>query len=498
MDRSLWGREWLGSQTEVLTLDVKQAPLTAQSILHDYQDVFKGLGHIGTSSFVVDPSATPVQHTSRCIPIALKKEVKAKLEDLERRGIIVKETAPTEWISNMVVVAKPKKIRICLDPQELNKVIQHLKYQMPTLDELLPKLCKAKIFSTPDAKDSFYQISLDEPSSKLTALWTPFGRYRYLQMPFSVSLTPEEFESNLQEKLADLEGVEVIQDDIIVMGFGETQEQAVLNHDENLIKLLERARKVNLRLNSLKMEQRKPEVKFMQHVISKEGLKPDPAKVKAVEDMPQPSCKQEVLSLLGFVNYLSRFLLRLADVAQPLRDLTCKDAKFTWAKQHDTAFKEVKKLVVNHPILKYYDCNAEVTLQWDASERGLGAVILQNGQLVAFASETLSPTERRYAQIEKECLPIVFACQRFSQYISRQEKIKVESDHKPLQAIFKKSVLASHPMQIAKDVTPPTSVQSGCYIQTRFADVHSRPSFKSLPRQPRKGRQRVSSVCNES
>lgn len=112
---------------------------------------------IGTSSFVVDPSAIPVQHTSRRIPVALKKEVKAKLEDLERKGIIVKETAPTEWISNMVVVAKPGEICICLDPQELNKVIRHPKYQMPTLKELLPKLCKAKIFSTLDAKDGFYQ-----------------------------------------------------------------------------------------------------------------------------------------------------------------------------------------------------------------------------------------------------------------------------------------------------------------------------------------------------
>ena len=89
---------------------------------------------------MVDPSAVPVQHSSRRIPVALKKEVKAKLEDLERKGIIIKETASTEWISNMVVVAKPGKIRICLDPQELNKVIQRPKYQMPTLDELLPKL----------------------------------------------------------------------------------------------------------------------------------------------------------------------------------------------------------------------------------------------------------------------------------------------------------------------------------------------------------------------
>lgn len=163
--------------------------------------------------------------------------------------------------------------------------------------------------------------------------------------------SPEEFETTLLEKLADLEGVELIRDDIIVMGFGETQEQAVCSHDENPAILL----------NSRKMELRNPVVKFTWHVIGKEGLKPDPAKVKAVEEMPQPSRKQEVLSLLGFVNYLSRFLPRLTDVAQPLRDLTSKDAKFTWAKQHDTAFNEVKKLVAqvvwlqrrSHPLISY-------------------------------------------------------------------------------------------------------------------------------------------------
>lgn len=155
-------------------------------------------------------------------------------------------------------------------------------------------------------------------------------------------------------------------------------------------------------------------VKFMGHIVSKDGLKPDPNKVKAVEEMPQPTSKQEVLSLLGFVNYLSKFLPRLADVAQPLRDLTTKDARFTWSKQHDAAFKEVKKLVVNHPVLRYYSYEEEVTLQCDASEKGLGATLLQNGQPLAFASKTLTPTERRYTQIEKECLAIIFACQRFS------------------------------------------------------------------------------------
>ena len=157
--------------------------------------------------------------------------------------------------------------------------------------------------------------------------------------------------------------------------------------------------------------------------------------------MPKPTTIQELMSLLGFINYLAKFLPQLAQVSQPLRDLTTKSAQFVWSSLHDRAFTEVKRLVSTHPVLKYYDTNKEVTLQCNASEKGLGATLLQSGQSVAFASRTLSMTERRYAQIEKECLAIVFGCQKFSQYITRRTKVTVESDHKPLISIFKKSLL---------------------------------------------------------
>ncbi|KAK3737630.1 hypothetical protein QZH41_006455 [Actinostola sp. cb2023] len=360
---------------------------------------------------------------------------------MEDKGIIKKETDPTDWISSMVVVAKPHKIRICLDPKDLNQALKRPKYQMPTLDELLPKLNNAKVFTTLDAKDGFYQISLDEQSSKLTTFWTPFGRYRYLRMPFGVNTAPEEFECKLQEKLADLPGVEVLRDDMLVIGYGDTQEEADRNHDKNLKALLNRAREINLKFNIKKMNLRKTEVKFMGHVITKDGLKPDPEKITAIENMPKPTSKQGLMSLLGFINYLAKFLPKLAQVSQPLRDLTTKNEQFVWSSQHDKAFDEVKLLVTSHPVLKYYDVNEEVTLQCDASEKGLGATLLQNGQSVAFASRTLSPTEQRYAQIEKECLAIVFGCTKFSQYITRRAKVTIESDHKPLQSIFKKSLL---------------------------------------------------------
>ena len=245
-------------------------PLTREKILADYKDVFKGLGHIGESStFVIDPNHPPVQHVPRRIPVTLQKEVKEKIAELEKKGIIQKVTDPTDWISSMVIVSKPGKIRICLDPRDLNKAIQRPKYQMPTLEEILPKLSKGKVFTTLDVKDGFYQIGLDEESSKKTTFWTPFGRYRYLRMPFGISVAPEEFECKLHEKLTGLEGVEILRDDLLVVGYGDTQEEADANHDENLRKLLDRAREVKLKLNSKKMNLKKPQVKFMGHVISK-------------------------------------------------------------------------------------------------------------------------------------------------------------------------------------------------------------------------------------
>ena len=404
---------------------------------------FEGLGHIGDTKFVLDPSVQPLQHNPRRVPIAIQDKVRAKIADLEKKGILKKVTKPTEWISSMVVVTTPKKIRICLDPKDLNKAVLCPKYQMAILDEVLPKLSKAKVFSSLDAKDGFYQVGLDEESSLKTTFWTPFGRYRYFCLPFGINLAQEEFECKLQEKLDGLPGVIVLRDDILVVGNGETLDEANKNHDENLVQLLDRARQVNLRLNSSKLHLRKSEVRFMGHLITSKGLEPDPDKVKAVEEMPEPTTKQELKSLLGFVNYLSKFLPKLSEVAQPLRDLTAKEAKFIWSTQHAKSFKEVRELVVEHPVLKYYDPSEEATIQCDASEVGLGAALMQNGQPVAFASRTLSRTERQYAQIEKQCLAIVFACDKFSQYIAGRDKTIVESDHKPLEFIFQKSVLSA-------------------------------------------------------
>ena len=210
---------------------LKSGNLTRDKILSEYKDVFEGLGHIGDTTIITDPSFKPVQHAPRRVPVALRDRVKAKLDQLERKGIVEKVAIPTDWIGSMVVVTTPNKIRLCLDPKDLNTAVIRPKYQLPTLDELLPKLSRAKVFSTLDAKDGFYQVGLDENSSLKTTFWTPFGRYKYRRLPFGINLAPEQFECKLHEKLDGLPGVAVIRDDILVMGHGDNEEEANQNHD---------------------------------------------------------------------------------------------------------------------------------------------------------------------------------------------------------------------------------------------------------------------------
>lgn len=389
----------------------------------------------------------PVKHQPRRVAAPIKKEVRAKIEELEKQGILEKVTEPSDWISSMVVVKKPDKLRICLDPQDLNKALRRSHYILPTIEEILPSLSKAKYFSVLDAKDGFLQVQLDDESSKLTTFWTPFGRYKWLRMPFGITSAPEEYQRRLHELLHGLSGIEVVADDILVYGCGETAEEALKDHDTNLTQLLLRAREVNLKLNEKKFKLRVKEVPYIGHILTDKGVKADPSKIAAVLSMPTPQNVEEVQRIIGFVNYLSKFLPNLADVCKPLRELSNEVRNnrqlWEWEEHHEAAFKAIKQLASTAPVLRYYDVTEPVSLQCDASEYGLGATILQNDQPVAFASRALNQTERNYAQIEKECLAIVFACERFSQYLSGKEHIDVQSDHKPLETIFKKTILCA-------------------------------------------------------
>ena len=156
--------------------------------------------------------------------------------------------------------------------------------------------------------------------------------------------------------------------------------------------------------------------------------------------MPRPENGASVQRILGVVQYLSKFLPRLSDISKPLRDLTRQDVEWHWDEPQERAFEQLKETVSVSPILRYYNLQEKVTIQCDASQHGLGAVLLQGGQPVAYASRALTPSEENYAQIEKELLAIVFACEKFDAYIYDRHSVRVQTDHKPLKSIFRKEL----------------------------------------------------------
>ncbi len=222
-----------------------------EDILKRYTDVFDGLGCLpGEYHLEIDKTIPPVKNQPRRVAVAIKEELKLKLNDLEERQIIAKVSEPTEWISSMVIVKKPGKMRLCIDPKPLNTALKRPHYMLPTVDDVLPKLTKARVFTVLDAKDGFWQIKMDQESSLLTTFGTPFGRYRWLRMPFGIATAPEEFQRRQHEIVEDLPGVEVIADDYIIYGSGDSDEEAAADHNRNLERFLEKARKVNLKINS--------------------------------------------------------------------------------------------------------------------------------------------------------------------------------------------------------------------------------------------------------
>lgn len=190
------------------------------------------------------------------------------------------------------------------------------------------------------------------------------------------------------------------------------------------------------------------EIKYLGHIFSKDGLKPDQSKIEAVKKMPTPECKKDVERFLGMVTYLAKFIPNMSQHTEPLRGLTRDDVAWEWKEEHQHAFHKLKTMLTEAPLLRYYDVKLPVTLSVDASKSGLGAVLMQEDKPVAYASRALTETEQRYAQIEKEMLAIVFGAERFHQYVYGRE-VNVESDHKPLEVIMKKP-LSSAPARIQR------------------------------------------------
>ncbi|XP_060085463.1 uncharacterized protein K02A2.6-like [Ylistrum balloti] len=407
-------------------------------VVEAHPKLFNGLGKLDNEySISLKADCTPYSlSTPRGIPVPYLKKVKGELKRMEHLGVISKVEKPTDWCAGMVVVPKPRgKIRICTDYTKLN-----------------------------EARSRRY----------LPLSSRPFGRFRYHRLPFGISSAPEIFQRRMSMILEGLDGVICQMDDTLVFGANHARLKAVLECLE----------KVCLTLNKEKCEFSQTTVTFLGHVIDENGIRPDPDRIQAVVDMKSPGNISELRRFLGMVNQLGKFSSKIADLTKPMRDLLSSKNEWIWGIQQEQAFNNVKSELSSAPILALYDPSGDTKLSAGTSSYGLGAVLLQKQRnsewrAVAFASRSMTETEQRYVQVEKEALATTWACEKFSNYITGLS-FEIETDLKPLVAFLGYKSLNELPPRIQRfrmrlmNYTYNISYTPGTGSSIRIADTLSR------------------------
>ena len=312
-----------------ITINGKTHPLptTKEYILHEYADVFKGVGTLpgGPYHIKLKDSYKPVQHPPRSVQLGMQSAYKAELDRLVREGIITEVHEHTEWINSIVPVMKEDgSLRLCLDPKDLNKAIERNQWYARTLDDILPELAQSKYFTVKDATSGFWHILLDFRNSLLTTFNTMWGKYRWLRMPFGLKVSEDVFQERLDRVLRLVPGVLGIADDIVIHGAKEN------THDGTVLILCETARLNKLSLNSKKMQFKSTDCKFFGHRLTPVGIKVDPKKIEAIIHMDPPQYIASLQSFNGMVNYLKKFSPVLSELSEPLRRLCKSGVKWAW------------------------------------------------------------------------------------------------------------------------------------------------------------------------
>lgn len=265
-------------------------------------------------------------NTAHRVLFPLLPKVEKELKHMLSLGITEEVTEPTDWCAPMVPAPKCNKdeVRVCVDLKRLNKGVKRERYILPTLDDIMPKLAGAKVFSTLDASSGFWQIPLDPSCQKLTTFITPMGRFCFKRLPFGITSAPEIFQRLMSTLLKDLEGTIVVMDDILV--YGSNKEE----HDRRLNMVLHTIKALGLKLNRAKCHFRQTELQFFRHIISAEGVKPDNSKVEAITKLPSPTNVEQLRQVLGLINYVGKFLPGLSTMLHPLTSLLRKETAWVW------------------------------------------------------------------------------------------------------------------------------------------------------------------------
>ena len=405
-------------------------------VVNQYPDVFPdeipGMPPPREIDFTIElvPGTEPISKPPYRLAPAELKELKEQLQDLLNKGYIRPSTSP--WGAPVLFVKKKDgSLRLCIDYRGLNQVTIKNKYPLPRIDDLFDQVKGAGVFSKIDLRSGYHQLRIAEHDIPKTAFRTRYGHYEFTVMPFGLTNAPAVFMDLMQRvfhKYLD-QCVVVFIDDILV--YSKDWEE----HRHHLHLVLDTLRQNKLYAKLSKCEFWLEKVNFLGHMVSKDGIEVDPAKVTAIMEWPAPKTQTEVRSFLGLAGYYRRFIKDFAKVARPLTQLLKKGAKIVWNDKCETAFQELKQRLTTAPVLALPSDEGNFEIYSDASKLGLGCVLMQDGRVIAYASRQLRSHEQNYPTHDLELAAIVFALKIWRHYLYGRS-CKIYTDHKSLKYIF--------------------------------------------------------------
>ena len=400
-------------------------------VIREYEHLFRTTtGCTEEAYHFIPTTGNPVRIPPRRIPAHYRMEVNRQIQTMLEQNIIEESSSP--WMAPAVFVRKKSgDLRLCIDYRELNKRTVKDAYPLPLPDEVQDRLSGSTVFSTLDLQSGYWQLPVSPTDQPKTAFCPGpgFGLYEFKRMPFGLSGAPSSFQRLMDKVLRGLLFVIIYLDDILVHSIDSE------THCTHLRTVFKRLSEAGLTLRGQKCHLGLRSVTYLGHTFSSSGMAPDPQKVQSIQQWPQPNTATEVHQFLGLASYYRRYIPHFANIAAPLNELTQKGIQFRWTEECSSAFNFLKDRLAQAPVLDYPQFESQANpfnLQTDASAIGLGAVLEQDGHVIAYASRALTAPERQYSTIQRECLAVVYALKQFRHYLLGREFLIV-TDHAPLQ-----------------------------------------------------------------
>ena len=409
-------------------------------VLMKYPNLFSGdkcdIGTIPNIEHrIVTNEIRPVCNRQWRLPESTKSIIRKECEQMAKAGVIEPSTSP--WLSPVVLVRKKDgTVRFCVDYRGLNAVTIADTYPLPRIDELLDDLGNASCFSLLDSRSAYWSVKVAKEDRPKTAFADGHRLWQFKRLPFGLATAPTTFQRTMNLILTSVLGRHTLAylDDVIVYSPNFDEH---LSHLDETLSLLSKA---GLKLNSPKCEFAKSEIKFLGFKVSKDGVSPDPEKVKSIEEMPAPRNVKEVRRFLGATGFFRKHIKAYASIAAPLSRLTRKDTSFVWGKEEENAFCKLKQTLATAPVLRRPDYDVPFEIHTDASKVAIGACLMQRGQdnvpyAVAYYSRKMQDAESRYPPIDMEALAVVEGVRVFDPYVYGR-KFDIYTDHRPLTYVF--------------------------------------------------------------